>query len=119
MPHSVRSRRAFAALSSSRDRSRAGPLWITRAAEHPDLGEVVAAGRVEVAFAIGRSVGTAVVRNRLRRQLRVLMDEVVDDGLAPGWYLVGVRPSVTEHTFDDLRRFVRRASAAWRGDGRP
>lgn len=92
-------------------------MWITRAAEHPDLGEVVAAGGVEVAFAIGRSVGTAVVRNRLRRQLRVLMDEVVDDGLAPGCYLVGVHPSPTEHTFDSLRGFVRRASAPWCGDG--
>lgn len=111
MPHPVRSRRAFAALSASRDRSRAGPLWVVRAdADEPD------ASSVAVAFAIGRAVGTAVVRNRLRRRLRVLMDEVVDEGLAPGCYLVGARPEATEHTFDELRTLVHRAIAPWRAE---
>ena len=41
-----------------------------------------------MAFAIGRAYGSAVERNRVRRQLR---SALAPAGLAPGWYLFGVR----------------------------
>lgn len=105
MPHPVRSRRAFSALSASRDRRRSGPLWI----RHAPPCDGADPDRVEVAFSIGRAVGGAVVRNRLRRRLRVLMDECIADGLSPGHYLLGARPEATDATFDQLRHHLRRA----------
>ena len=53
----------------------------------------------EVGFAIGRSVGPAVVRNRVRRRLRVLMR---DRALADGRYLISVSPAAADASFDEL-----------------
>jgi ribonuclease P protein component len=53
-----------------------------------------------VAFAIGRAVGTSVVRNQLRRRLRALLAE---QSLPDGWYLVGARPGAAARSFDELR----------------
>jgi RNase P protein component len=53
-----------------------------------------------VAFAFGRALGPAVVRNRLRRRLRVLLTAA---SLPPGWYLFGGRPDIVERPFDALR----------------
>jgi len=45
------------------------------------------------AFAIGRSAGSAVQRNRARRQLREILAALASDEdlVRPGDYLVGVR----------------------------
>jgi len=53
-----------------------------------------------VAFAIGRAVGPAVVRNRARRRLRALL---VEASWPPGWFLIGARPAIAEASFDALR----------------
>jgi len=53
-----------------------------------------------VAFAINRTVGNAVVRNRLRRRLRAVLAEL---DLASGLYLIGCRPTAIELTFDQIR----------------
>lgn len=42
---------------------------------------------VNVAFAISRKVGNAVVRNRIRRRLRALIDERTPPP-SPGYYLI-------------------------------
>ena len=42
-----------------------------------------------IAFAIGRSAGSAVVRNRIRRQVRALMRTHIGR-FAPGLYLFGL-----------------------------
>ena len=41
-----------------------------------------------MAFSVGRSVGSAPVRNRIRRRLRAIARARASQ-LAPGWYLVG------------------------------
>ncbi len=41
-----------------------------------------------MAFSIGRSVGSAPVRNRIRRRLRAIA-RARSGQLTPGWYLVG------------------------------
>lgn len=98
----IRRQRAFADLGRSRVRARSGPVWI-RVDRMPDVP-----GTVEVGYAIGRQVGSAVVRNTIRRRLRVMLRDAARAGdLAPGRYLVGVGPAVTELTFDALRDHVR------------
>jgi ribonuclease P protein component len=54
-----------------------------------------------VGYAIGRNVGGAVLRNRIRRQLRTLFD-AKSDQLPAGWYLVGAQPRVGAMTWTDL-----------------
>ena len=44
-----------------------------------------------VAYAVGRSAGPAVQRNRLRRRLRAVVADLAHD-LAPGAYLVAAGP---------------------------
>ena len=69
-------------------------MWVVRA-DHPD-GDTTPA----VAFAIGRPVGPAVVRNRVRRRLRELMSSRCDH--MSGLYLVGVAPDAADLDFRAL-----------------
>jgi ribonuclease P protein component len=92
----IRERSVFARLSQDGARARAGVLWCTFL---PDPS----ASPPRVAFAIGRAVGPAVVRNQVRRRLRALLSAAPEDRtLPPGWYLVGGRPSVAARTFPQL-----------------
>ena len=68
-------------------------------------------GPPRVAYAIGRSVGSAVVRNRIRRRLRVIVAARVDD-LTPGAYLIAARREALTMPYPDLDRIVGAALAA-------
>ena len=103
----VRRRDDFDALSRSRARGRSGPVWIVRAS--PSDGDDPA---VRVAYAIPRTVGTAVVRNRLRRRLRAMIAELHREGrLTPGLHLVGARPGAVDLPAAELRRHLASAVA--------
>lgn len=91
----VRSRRQFAALRSAGRRSRRRSIQVTAAAPLEGAPPVAA-----VAYAIGRPVGTAVVRNRLRRRLRALIAELAPP---PGTYLVIATPAAATRSFAELR----------------
>jgi ribonuclease P protein component len=54
-----------------------------------------------VGYAIGRNVGGAVLRNRIRRQLKSLL-EAKSSQMPAGWYLVGVQPRVSAMSWTDL-----------------
>ena len=54
-----------------------------------------------VGYAIGRNVGGAVLRNRIRRQMRSLL-EARSDQLPAGWYLVGAQPRVGTMSWAEL-----------------
>jgi ribonuclease P protein component len=60
---------------------------------------------VFVAYAVGRHVGGAVVRNRCRRRLRVIAAEASPD-LSPGAYLISVGRGVIDLRFGELRERV-------------
>jgi ribonuclease P protein component len=76
-------------------------------------------GGVRVAYAVGRRVGPAVVRNRVRRRLRAAVREIDRSGagLADGAYLIAVRPAAADSTYRELRDDLARACAA--ASGRP
>ena len=87
----VRSHADFTALRQRGVRSRQRSVRVTYLAGAPE---------VRLAFAVGRPVGSAVVRNRLRRRLRALMVELDPP---PGSYLVATTPAAATSTFADLR----------------
>jgi ribonuclease P protein component len=94
----VRDRATFASLRRDGVRRRVGPISVTRlddGAEPP-----------RVAYAIGRPVGGAVERNRLRRRLRAV---VAGAELAPGTYLVGAAPAASALDTEALSGAVREA----------
>ncbi len=64
-----------------------------------------------VAYTVGRRVGGAVVRNRVRRRLRAAVGEAVPL-LQPGAYLIGVTPEGARSSYQELRAAVSEAMAA-------
>ena len=60
-----------------------------------------AAGGVRVAFSTPRRIGSAVVRNRLRRQVRELI-RARAARLPSGWYLIGVERGAVDKTWGQL-----------------
>jgi ribonuclease P protein component len=92
----VRERDAFVRLRRDGVRVRTDPLWCSFVLD-PDLVPP------QVAFAIGRAVGSAVSRNRLRRRLRAVLSEC---DVPPGLYLVGARVPACEQTFVELQATV-------------
>ena len=63
-------------------------------------------GHPRVAYGVGRKVGPAVVRNRIRRRLRSAAREIDRErnGLPSGAYLVTVRPDAARLDYAELRR---------------
>lgn len=58
-----------------------------------------------VGYAIGRSFGGAVERNRMRRRLRVLLG-ARSDRLRPGLYMVGAQPTLNRASSETLTHAV-------------
>ncbi len=109
----VRTREEFAALSQSRARGRSGPIRITRAPLPRRTDAPGPAAEARVAYAVSTRVGTAVVRNRVRRRLRAVMATLGPaDGLTPDLYLVATRPEVVALSAAELRRHVTTALRA-------
>jgi ribonuclease P protein component len=88
----IRERGAFTRLAHEGRRTRAGVLWCTYI---PDPEAVPP----RVAYALGRAIGPAVVRNRLRRRLRALLEGV---SLPPGLYLIGAQPIAARRSHSEL-----------------
>jgi ribonuclease P protein component len=81
-------------LSERGRRVQAGALWCTFVLDP-------AVQPPQVAFSISRAVGTAVVRNRLRRRLRAILQARSHD-LPGGTFLFGARPRAAVASFDEL-----------------
>ncbi|MBK5289154.1 MAG: ribonuclease P protein component [Acidimicrobiia bacterium] len=86
----------FAEFARVRPR-RDGPLWVRRIA-------LPRGSTPQVAFAIGRKVGNAVTRNRLRRRLRALLQSHAGELQDSSAYLIGVDPRAVDASSEDLDR---------------
>src|SRR5450759_5345578 len=64
--------------------------------------------RPQIAYALGKKLGGAVARNRLRRRLRAIVSGLAV-ALPPGAYLVSAGPGATALSFDELRRAMSQA----------
>ena len=101
-------RETFEALRRAR-RQRSGPLTVSWVPGDP-------AEPPRVAYSIGRRTGPAVVRNRVRRRLRMLIREHAA-ALRPGAYLVGAGTSAVGMGFEELRRSLVSALSKVGGSG--
>jgi ribonuclease P protein component len=73
---------------------------------------------VRIAYSVGKRLGTAVQRNRVRRRLRGALRELYTDtgGLPSGAYLVMASPSAIQAGYAELKRSLAGAcDAAARG----
>lgn len=102
VPGRVESRRQFARFSSPTSRGSSGPIRVVVVSDGDELQPV------RVAYAIGRSVGSAVIRNRVRRRLRSLFDSL-EPAPRPGLYLVKCGIETGRLSFDELHQHLRRA----------
>ena len=94
--HRVRSRAIFAEFARARPR-RDGALWVRRISRAED-------STPQVAFAIGRKVGNAVTRNRLRRRLRAMLSNHSDLLQHGSAYLIGADSRAVLATSEELDR---------------
>jgi ribonuclease P protein component len=63
---------------------------------------------VNVAYAISRKVGNAVIRNRMRRRLRSLIDNLIPQP-QPGNYLVKCGLETGNLSYDELHHHLEQA----------
>lgn len=63
---------------------------------------------VHVAFSTPRRIGPAVVRNRVRRQVRALMHAEATT-LPRGWYLIGIEAPPVDNSWGQLSDLLARA----------
>ena len=105
MIDTIRERDAFVRLRREGSRYRIEPLWCSFVPD-PSLMPP------QVAFAIGRPIGSAVRRNRVRRRLRAILAEST---VPAGLLLVGASPPIVELTFDELTTTVHRLLAQIQG----
>ena len=101
---SVRDRATFAAFGRSRQRARRGWLTVSFVADDA-LGPDATDGPTRVAYSIGRKVGGAVERNRLRRRLRAVMSELSPQ-IRPGAYLIAAGRPATDVSYQELKAMM-------------
>lgn len=63
---------------------------------------------MDVAYAISRKVGNAVARNRIRRRLRALLDDLNPQPM-PGMYLIRCGFETGTLSYDELHTHLRKA----------
>jgi ribonuclease P protein component len=90
----LRDRGTLALLARARA-CRRGPVWVRRVA--------ITGPGPQVGYAVGRRVGNAVTRNRVRRRLRAAVHQVGEHVRSDSAYLVGTTPAAAHASFAELR----------------
>ena len=106
----IRDRATFEALRHRGQRSRRGHITVTFVVIGGDTGP-------RVAYAVGKRVGGAVVRNRLRRRLRAVVADITGS-LEPGAYLVAAGREASGLPYEDLKAQVTAAMTSASRDRR-
>lgn len=109
---SLRGRREFA-LTMRRGSSASTPVLTVHALTPASK----AAGAAKVGVVVTRKVGKAVVRNRVRRRFKAILETLLDVA-DRRWYVITCKPAAAGARFADLRRDLSDAlpkAAAGRG----
>ena len=94
----IQSRSAFARIREEGRHVRSGPLSCTMLLDSSLL-------EPQVGYALGRSFGSAVRRNRLRRQLRELV-KTREAAMPAGVYVFGASPRANGLAYADVERHM-------------
>lgn len=98
----LKQRRDFLACASG-GRKWATPGMVVQVRERP--GHQPTEALIRVGFTTSKKVGNAVVRNRTRRRLRALADQIIPGNTKPGVDIVLIgRASTAKRSFDALER---------------
>lgn len=92
---SLSSKKSFRKLADQGKRARSGNLSLIYRLDESQ-------GTINVAYSVGKKVGKAVTRNKIKRRLRSLVRDYSDQ-LHGGDYLVMVSPKVVNLRFSELR----------------
>ena len=95
---SLRGRREFA-LTMRRGSSASAPTLTVHALSTPPK----ASSAPKVGVIVTRKVGKAVVRNRVRRRCKAILESLLERGDGH-WYVVTCKPSAAGARFGELRR---------------
>lgn len=104
----IRDHATFVAFAGAPPR-RAGALSVRRVDGPPDAPP-------RVAYALGRRVGTAPVRNRLRRRLRAVVAGLESELVPGSAYLIAARPEAVRMSTAELETALRQTFISLRGD---
>ncbi len=107
----IQSRSAFLRVRQEGAHHRSGPLSCTMFVD-------ASLSVPHVGYALGRSYGSAVRRNRLRRQLRELV-KTRESAMAPGVYVFGASPRAATASFAELGQHLDRLLVKCSGEVKP
>lgn len=112
---SIRDRATFGELRAAGRRARRGALTVTFAPPRSPTAPQSPSTPPRVAYAVSRRVGTAVVRNRVRRRLRTAVAAIAGAEpqlLPPGAYLISASPAAARQPAAQLRHALEAALEA-------
>jgi ribonuclease P protein component len=100
--------KTFHQLRKPDRRAKAGPVFMAYLSPRPGLDHP------EVAFAISKACGGAVVRNKVRRRLRNSLQHQPE--MSPGSYLIRTDPGVASATFAEIDQWLTECLEALNGN---
>ncbi len=88
----------------------AGQKWVTPGIVVQAFQRSAETNEIRLGFTVSGKVGNAVKRNRARRRLKALADQVIGETAQGGWDIVLIgRTATIDRAFDDLRQDLLKA----------